>query len=324
MKKLIVSLFVLASQALSIYGQMPMMHGSDSLSVKTLQVDSVALQEKSLTPGQTVPDKDKFQKDSLITWWSDEYLDTVKIEFASKMNDYSMIGFNYGVTLTGMQFSPDHSQQRDMVLGHYSLTFTHYEKMFNYLPYFGWTIGIEYGHEGYHFKENKETGKTWEYYVEKSTAMQMDVVEVPFMMQVHRDALHSKVYAGVGIYGGYRLSVERSGPNVEEDYKTAFYDADIRWDYGFQGGVGAALIFEPFEFHINAQLRYGLSSIFTANSLYPSGSDMEALNSVYYRYAYPLDIIISAGVHIQLGKRYGTTNADLKRQAKEIVYGKDR
>ncbi len=323
MKKFIVMLFVLASQVISTYAQMPMLKGPDSLSVKTLQIDSVALQEKSMTP-QAVSDESRFRRDSIITFWPDEYLDTVKIEYASKMNDYSMIGFNYGVTLTGMQFSPSHSQQRDLALGHYSLTFTHYEKMFNYLPYFGWTIGIEYGHEGYHFKKNKETGNTWEYYVEKSTAMQMDVIEVPFMLQVHRDALHSKAYAGLGIYGGYRLSVERSGPNVEEAYKTAFYDTDIRWDYGFQGGIGAALIFEPFEFHINAQLRYGLSSIFTANSLFPSGSDLEALNSVYYRYAYPLDIIISAGVHIQLGKRYGTTNADLKRQAKEIVYGKDR
>lgn len=152
----------------------------------------------------------------------------------------------------------------------------------------------------------------------------MDVVEVPFMMQVHRDGLHSKVYAGIGIYGGYRLSVERTGDNVDASYKTAFYSTDIRWDYGFQGGVGLALVFDPVEFHVNAQLRYGLSSIFTANSLYPSGSDYEALNSVYYRYAYPLDIIISAGVHIQLGKRFGTTNADLKRKAKEIVYGKDR
>lgn len=285
------------------------------------------------TPTTTSPDSSKVslplyleqvakaQADTLITEWSDEYLDTVKIDYATKLNDYSMVGFNYGLTLTGMQFSPSHNQTRDIVLGHYSLTFTHYEKMFNYLPYFGWTLGIEYGHEGYHFKENKETGQTYEFYKEKSRAIKMDVIEVPFMLQVHKDGLYSKVYAGIGIYGGYRLSVERSGPNVEEAYKTQWYDTDIHWDYGFQGGAGMAFIFEPFEFHINAQLRYGLSSIFTPDSLFPEGSGYEDQNKVYYRYAYPLDIIISAGIHIQLGKRFGTTNADLKKQAKEIVYG---
>ena len=261
------------------------------------------------------------QADTLITDWPDEYLDTVKIEYTKKLNDYSMIGFNYGVTFTGMQFSPSHSQTRDLVPGHYALTFTHYEKMFNYLPYFGWTIGIEYGHEGYHFKENKETGQTYEFFKEKSRSIKMDVVEVPFMMQIHKDGLHSKVYAGLGIYGGYRLAVERFGPNVESAYAKNWYDTDIRWDYGFRGGAGFALIFEPFEFHINAQLRYGMSSIFTPDSLFPEGSGYEDQNKVYYRYAYPLDIIISAGVHIHLGKRFGTTNADLKRQAKEIVYG---
>lgn len=276
-------------------------------SVKTAMVDSL------MAPS-----------DSIITDWPDEYLDTVKLDFTRKMNNYSMIGFNYGAALTGMSFSPSQSQSRDLRLGHYSLTFTHYEKMFNYLPYFGWTLGVEIGWEGYHFKENKETGITYEYYKEKSTSMRMRVVEVPFMMQIHSDSRYTKTYAGVGIYGGYRMSVERFGPNVEEAYRTNWYDTDIRWDYGFQGGVGFALIFEPIEFHINAQLRYGLSSIFTANSLFPEGSGYEDQNRVYYRYAYPMDIIISAGVHFQLGKRYGTTKGDLKRQAKEIVYGTDR
>ncbi len=328
MKKLILT-FACIFGAVSAFGQQTLerIEPSDT-TFSTAGVDSTVLSRRH-NPGLQVsqePEQKTIEviQDTLITDWPDEYLDTVQVSFSTKLNDYSMIGFNYGVTLTGMQFSPSHSQSRDLALGHYSLTFTHYEKMFNYLPYFGWTIGLEYGHEGYHFKENKETGETYEYPVERSRAMKMDVVEVPFMMQVHRDGLYSKVYAGIGIYGGYRLAVERSGPNVNTAYQNKFYDTDIRWDYGFQGGAGLAFIFEPFELHLNAQLRYGLSSIFQANSLYPADSDSAALNSTYYRYAYPLDIIISAGIHIQLGKRFGTTSADLKRQAKEIVYGKDR
>lgn len=300
-KALLISLFSLLSSQL-IFGQ----EDIDSL--------SVSIKKDSLTT----------TLDSLITDWSDEYLDTVKLDYAQKLNDYSMLGFSYGVTLTGMQFSPSQKQTRDFHPNHYSLTFTHYEKMFNYLPYFGWTLGIEYGWEGYHFKENKETGNTYEYYREKSRSLQMRVIEVPFMMQIHKDGMYSKVYAGLGIYGGYRLSVERFGPNVEDGYRKNWYDTDRRWDYGFQGGAGFALIFEPIEIHIGAQLRYGLSSIFTPNSLFPDSDEYASMNKVYYRYAYPLDIIITAGIHFQLGKRYGTTTADLKRKAREIVYGTDR
>ena len=86
--------------------------------------------------------RDSLQEDSLILQselaledqWSDEYLDTVKLDYNSKLNNYSMIGFNYGLTLPGMSFSPSHSQTRDLLLGHYSLTFTKYEKMVDYLP----------------------------------------------------------------------------------------------------------------------------------------------------------------------------------------------
>ena len=41
----------------------------------------------------------------------------------------------------------------------------------------------------------------------------------------------------------------------------------------------------------------------------------------YYRYAYPSNIIISAGLHFQLTKRTGKTKSELKKQAKDIVYG---
>ena len=37
-----------------------------------------------------------------------------------------------------------------------------------------------------------------------------------------------------------------------------------------------------------------------------------------------MDYIFSAGVNFALGKRYGKTRKDLKREAYEIVYGTDK
>lgn len=252
--------------------------------------------------------------------WSDEYLDTVKITLP-EINNYSTIGISFGGTFTSMSFNPKHQQIKDFYPGYTAITFTHYEKMFDYLPYFAFQIGLHYGHEGYHFKENKETGSVFEFYKERSNQIKMEVIEMPFLAMIHVDTRNFKFYGDAGLYAGYRMSIERFGPNVDDNYRTNWYDSDIRFDYGLQGGAGVGFIFSPFEFTIDAQLRYGWSSIFEPDSQYPEGSGYEDRNKYYYRFAYPFDIMISAGVHIQLGRRYGKTNREIKREAYEIVYG---
>ena len=48
--------------------------------------------------------------------------------------------------------------------------------------------------------------------------------------------------------------------------------------------------------------------------------DPDYNSEYYYRFAYPSNIIISAGIHFQLTKRSGMTKKQLKEQAKSIVY----
>lgn len=259
--------------------------------------------------------------DSATVAYENMYLDTVQIKVPA-LNNYSSIGIRVGATRTSMSFNPSHPQHHYVYPGYASIRFTHYEKMFDYLPYFGYQIGIEYGHEGYCFKENEETGYTYEFYKERSQRIKMEVVEVPFLAMIHYDTRWTKIFAEFGLYGGYRLSVERFGPNVEEAYRYDWYDSDRRWDYGLQGGVGFGVFLDPFEFFISAQLRYGWSSIFEPDSQFPDDSPYADRNAYYYRFAYPLDMMFSVGVNINLGKRYGKTKLDLKREAYDIVYGR--
>jgi hypothetical protein len=141
----------------------------------------------------------------------------------------------------------------------------------------------------------------------------IDVVEVPFLAHFHFDALHFKIMANAGLYGGYRRTIRREGPSVTEGLERAFKSTDRQPEYGLQGGVGLGFIFSPVEFHINALVRYSWSSIYTPDSS-PS-----RYNQYYYRFAYPLDLNITAGFYFQLTKRTGRTSRDLKRQAREIV-----
>ena len=227
------------------------------------------------------------------------------------INDYSMLDFSYGSTFSSMSFNPTEKQSTHFSPVYFALTYTKYLKMFGYMPYFGYKIGVAYGHEGFKFKPNKKTGIVTE--VDGATEMDMEVVEVPFLMQIHADANHIKVMADAGIYAGYRLSIHRTGVNVPDKYRDNFMPTDKRFDYGLQGGLGIGLIFSPIEIHFGAQIRYAWASI------YAPDSSPSRYNQYYYRFAYPFDIIAVAGIHFQLTKRTGKTTADLKRQAREIV-----
>ena len=248
---------------------------------------------------------------------TDAYLDTVRIEKVRTLNDYSMVGVNAGVTFSSMQFNPTLKQQWLFTPSYLSLTYTRYGKMFGYMPYFGFQVGVAYGHEGYRFKKDKDTGKV--YTLEGAQQAVMDVIEVPFLAQVHFDATHFKLMVNAGIYGGWRHSIERTGDAVTAGLEHSFKSTDIRWDYGLQGGGGFALVFAPVELHFTAQLRYSWSSIYT-----PDSSD-SAYNQYYYRFAYPLDLMVTAGIHFHLTGRYGKTKGDLRKEARAIVkerYGK--
>ena len=236
---------------------------------------------------------------------------TVTVQNVADINDYDLIGVNFGLTWSQMQFNPPVKQAWLYNPYYVSLNYTHYLKLFQYMPYFGYQIGIAYGHEGYKFQENKETGTI--YKIEGATEATMDVVEVPFLAHFHFDALHFKIMANAGLYGGYRRTIQRTGPNVTAGLENAFKDTDRQPEYGLQGGAGIGFIFDPVEIHLNALLRYSWSSIYTPDSS-PS-----IYNQYYYRFAYPLDLNITLGVYFQLTKRTGRTSKDLRRQAREIV-----
>ena len=250
--------------------------------------------------------------DSLKTVFPDAYLDTVQISTSKTLNDYTLIGVNYGPTFSTMLFNPSQKQGTLFTPSYFSLTLTRYGKMFGYMPYFGFQTGIAYGHEGFLFKPDSETGVT--HTCDGATQRRRAVIEVPFLAQIHADTEFMKLMVNIGIYGGYRTNVKRIGPSLSEEVANNFRDIDIRFDYGLQGGLGIGFIFDPVELHFNALVRYSWSSIYTPDSS-PS-----QYNQYYYRFAYPFDIMITAGIHFQLTKRKGKTNADLRKEAKEFVY----
>ena len=245
----------------------------------------------------------------LVPLFSDEYLDTVKMKKAKSINDYTMIGVQYGVSLSQMRFNPTKRQGMLILPYNFGITYTRYGKMFGYMPYFGFQTGVLFGQDGYVFKKNKETGDYNES-VDGATKAVYSYAEVPFLAHLHIDVWHLKLIVNLGLYAAYRLEVEREGERLDPQYANTFYDYDRRFDYGAKAGAGIGLILDPIEFHIQATYRASLGSLYRPNYY----------SEYYYRFAYPSDILITAGIHIQLTKRTGKTKAALKKEAKALIY----
>ena len=244
--------------------------------------------------------------------WTNEYLDTLNLRRKLDINDYTLIGVHYGVGLSQVMWNP--SQKQDMVVMPYNIgvTFTKYGKMFGYMPYFGFQAGFLYTQEGYQFEYNEDRNYT--YKIEGAEKAVYDVIEVPVMAHMHMDFWNMKVMANIGCYAGYRLSIERFPGKtgyVKEELVHAFKETDRRLDYGIKGGVGFGIVFDPVEIHFMAMYKHSLSSLY----------EPDHYSEYYYRFAYPANITITAGVHFQLTKRTGLTKAQIKKQAKEMVYG---
>lgn len=255
-----------------------------------------------------VPELKLISRNDTLT---NEFLDTLNINKKLHLNDYSMIGFQYGVSLSQMSWNPRQKQEMLFIPVNFGVTYTKYGKMFGYMPYFGIQVGLFYAREGYRFKYNEETEYT--YKIQGAESAVMEVVELPVLSHLHIDFWKAKIIAQVGFFGGYRLSIHRfpgiTG-KVKPEIENSFLDTDRRWDYGIKAGLGFGLVFDPFEIHIQAMYKHSWSSIYQPDHY----------SQYYYRFAYPSNIIISAGLHFHLSRRTGMTRQELKKTAKEMVY----
>ena len=87
--------------------------------------------------------------------YSDAYVDTVNLRKKLSLNDYTMIGFEYGVSRNTQLFTPRFQSKPVYFPEYYGVTLTRYGRLID-SPVVGLQIGAFYGHEGYEFKDIME------------------------------------------------------------------------------------------------------------------------------------------------------------------------
>ncbi len=276
-----------------------------------LSVCSAWAADKPKLPSLWPKKKAKVEK---VSPYPDSYLDTVNVNKKLLLNDYSMFGFEYGVSRNSQLFTPRFPSEPVFFPEYFGVTYTRYGKLIG-SPIVGFQIGAFYGHEGYQLEVKEEDNVIKYQHILNATRVEMTYAEVPFMAVGHYDMPHFKLQLCVGPYAGYRLSIHRSvderlGLVIDPELVDNFADFEKRFDYGLHGGVGFGVIFDPIEFQVNLRVRYSWSSLWEPN--YNS--------EYYYRYAYPLDFMLTGGIHFHFTRRYGKTRAMLRREARNRVF----
>ena len=241
------------------------------------------------------------------------YLDSIDVQIAPP-NDYWMVGVFGGASVQYGYFNPDRLVRWQPQYPMYGFSVVRHFTMFGLFPNMGVEFGAQMNYEGYEFKLNKETGsRTTESGAYKTM---ITVPEVFFLSHFHIDiGSHFKIMAKLGLYGGYRWKITRVlddpfiGIETYEQYVHAFRDYDRRYTYGVQGGVGVGLMFNPVEFHLMVNGKWGWNSFWQPDYASP----------YYYRFAYPLDAAVTFGVYYQLTPRYGHTRGQLRKLARKMV-----
>ena len=149
---------------------------------------------------------------------SNAQLDTINVKKKLNINDYTMFGVQYGVGLSQVMWNPTQKQEMVFTPVNFGVTFTKYQKMFGYMPYFGFQAGVFYAREGYQFKYNQNNN--YIYKVEGAEKALIDVVEAPILFQFHYDMWNFKIMANIGCFAGYRLSIQRFPGEAEAKSET--------------------------------------------------------------------------------------------------------
>ena len=208
------------------------------------------------------------QDDIFIFDMPDDFAQLDTTAQTRRFKSIHMIGVSYGVNWSGVNSSPKIGSEKVLTYNNIGIHYTYYHALWDQLFNFGLQVGARHGYEGYSSR-TEGYGEICE------------VIEVPLLSQFKIDFSIFRLLVNLGTYGGYRLSTDKEG---------SFDKYDQRVDYGIIGGLGLAVVFKPFELHVEGNYKYSFASMYHTNKF----------SDIYWMYTYPQNIMLNASLHFHL------------------------
>lgn len=203
-----------------------------------------------------------------IGYNTDDFAEIDTVPQPQKYKSRHMLGFKYSYDICNVSANPTIGQTAYFSPLNFSLTYTYYHALWDYLDLFGLQMGVKYGREGY----NSEISGWGE---------SVEMLQFSFGTQVHVNFWKMRILINAGPYYGYKLSTDKPG---------GFDENDIRHDYGIYAGGGVAFVFGAFELQLEANYQFSLCSMYHTYKY----------SDLYWLSAYPRNLCISAGIFINL------------------------
>lgn len=178
-----------------------------------------------------------------------------------------LLGVRYSYEMTGVNFAPDLKAKMVHTYKNFALLYTYYHNLWDLWSFFGIQLGAKYCQYGF----------TSEYNIDNMDQT-LTAIEIPLVSQFKYDVgKHLRLLLDIGGFAGYRIGT--TNPKGFDEY-------DQRWDYGALGGLGTAIRFHPFEFHIEVLYQYSFAFLYQPDKL----------SDDWWLYSYPNRISFNFGL----------------------------
>lgn len=178
-----------------------------------------------------------------------------------------LLGVRYSYEMTGVNFAPDLKAKMVHTYKNFALLYTYYHNLWDLWSFFGIQLGAKYCQYGF----------TSEYNIDNMDQT-LTAIEIPLVSQFKYDVgKHLRLLLDIGGFAGYRIGTT---------HPKGFDEYDQRWDYGALGGLGTAIRFHPFEFHIEVLYQYSFAFLYQPDKL----------SDDWWLYSYPNRISFNFGL----------------------------
>lgn len=198
-----------------------------------------------------------------------------------------LIGVNYSVGWGGLYVVPTTASIREFSPFGVGFTYTYLQDLWGTMSYFGLQTGLRYSKEGFSYEDYKQEPYRTTFYEE---------AELPFTSLFHIEIMNGyvRLLANAGVYFGYRVKVNRPYLESDDFAATDWEDTDNRFDYGIRAGGGFAIVLAPVEIHFECTYKHSFSPL----------ADPAKNSEYFYNYTYPTQILLSVGLHFQIGRQF--------------------
>lgn len=190
-----------------------------------------------------------------------------------------MVGIKYGYAISSVNFK--HTKMHTSIKSpvNVGVYYTYMHSLLGRMPYFGIQTGLALTQVGYtHVTEASEN-------VFEEAPQVYDAVELPLLSIFRADIQRIRLMLGIGGYLSYIYGT---------DLPDGIPSTTKKENFGIMGQAGIAVKFHPFEIHLEAGYKYGLTP-FLDHKLY---SDDQWI------YTNPTQMFASAGLNLVLGGKY--------------------